>query len=103
MDVALLYFDDCPSWQIAANHLEALSQEIPEITIRRMLVTTAEAAVEHRFLGSPSIQVNGQDLFAAPDSPVGLACRIYQTPDGPAGSPTLDQLRQAIKKSATTS
>jgi len=28
--------------------------------------------------------------------PVGLSCRIYQTPDGAAGSPTLQQLRELM-------
>lgn len=102
MNVALLYFDDCPSWRITAEHLEALSQVIPELTIHRVVVDTVEAAAEHGFHGSPSIQVNGQDLFAAKDSPVGLACRIYQTPDGPAGSPTLDQIRQVIEHARAT-
>ncbi len=39
-----------------------------------------------------------EDLFAGSDAPVGLSCRIYQTPDGPAGSPTLDQLRAALAR-----
>ena len=36
------------------------------------------------------------DPFADAEAPVGLSCRMYQTPDGAAGSPTLDQLRQLL-------
>lgn len=96
MDVTLLYFDDCPSWRVADEHLAQLASEAPDIEIRRVIVDTPEAAVEHRFCGSPSIHVDGLDLFAEPDAPVGLSCRIYQTPEGPAGSPTLSQIAEAI-------
>jgi len=42
--------------------------------------------------------VDGVDIFADADAPVGLSCRVYQTPDGPAGSPTLEQLRAAMTR-----
>ena len=93
--VTLLYFDDCPSWQTADQHLHALAEEIG-FTIQRVEVTSPEQAEQLRFRGSPSIHIDGVDLFADPDAPVGLSCRIYQTPQGPAGSPTADQLRSVL-------
>lgn len=99
MDVTLLYFEDCPSWRQASVHLETLAEERSDLVVRHQIVDTDEAARQHRFFGSPSIHANGYDLFADPDAPVGLSCRIYQTPDGPAGSPTLEQLRGAISTS----
>ncbi len=101
MKVSLLYFDDCPSWQTAADHLDLLATEIPGLDVVRVLVDTPEAAERTRFRGSPSIHVEGSDLFADSDAPVGLSCRIYQTPDGSAGSPTLDQLRRALDSART--
>jgi hypothetical protein len=95
--VSLLYFDDCPSWRTAADRLGQLADEIPGFDVERVLVDTPEAAERTRFRGSPSIHVNGTDLFADPEAPVGLSCRIYQTPDGAAGSPTVDQLRRALE------
>lgn len=95
MELTLLYFSGCPSWQNADRQLRVLSAELG-FAIKRVEVTTPEAAEEHRFRGSPSIHVDGNDLFADDDAPVGLSCRIYNTPEGPAGSPTLDQLRMAI-------
>ena len=41
--------------------------------------------------GSPSVLVDGQDPFAEPGAAVGLACRLYRTPEGLRGAPTLDQ------------
>ena len=67
------------------------------MTVTRRLVETPEDAEAIGFRGSPSILVNGKDLFPDPSAPVGLACRIYVTPDGFAGAPTLDQLRAAIR------
>ncbi len=93
--VELLYFDDCPNWRDADELLGRLAGEV-EFELTRRLVTAAEEAEALGFRGSPSILVDGVDPFAAGDEPVGLSCRIYQTPHGPAGSPTLDQLRAVL-------
>ena len=69
---------------------------MPDLRISRHLVDTGEEAERVGFGGSPSILVDGVDFFAEPNSPVGLSCRVYQTPAGPAGSPTLDQLRKVL-------
>ncbi len=98
MDVTLLYFDDCPNWHDADTHLRALEQEIPGLRVARHIVDTPEEAERTGFRGSPSILIDGIDAFAEPDAPVGLSCRVYQTPDGPAGSPTLDQLREVLTR-----
>jgi hypothetical protein len=94
--LTLLYFDDCPNWKQMAGHLDTLAAEFTDMTVTRQLVETAEEADRVGFHGSPSILVDGVDAFAPDDAPVGLSCRVYQTPDGPAGSPTLEQLREAL-------
>ena len=96
MDVTLLYFDGCPHWEVADGHLRTLAAEIAGLGITRRVVDTQEEAVRVEFRGSPSIIVDGVDAFADADAPVGLSCRIYQTPNGSAGSPTLGQLRAAL-------
>jgi len=96
MDIALLYFDDCPNWKIADERLAAIAAERPDLTVPRHLVETLEEAERVGFHGSPSILVDGVDVFAEPDAGVGLSCRVYRTPDGPAGAPTVEQLRAAL-------
>ena len=96
MDIALLYFDGCPNWKIADERLAEIAAERPDITVTRSLVSTIEDAERVGFHGSPSILVDGVDAFAYGIAGVGLACRVYATPDGSAGSPTLDQLRAVI-------
>lgn len=96
MDITLLYFEDCPNWKIADERLAALASERPDIRVTRHLVDTPEEANRTGFHGSPSIMVDGVDVFAEHGSKVGLSCRRYLTPDGYAGAPTLDQLRTVL-------
>lgn len=90
------YFDGCPNWTVAAERLAVIAAERPGVAVTRRLVETPEDAEAIGFRGSPSILVDGADLFPDLSAAVGFACRIYVTPDGFAGAPTLDQLRAAI-------
>lgn len=95
MQVTLLYFDGCPSWRVADERLGKLADEFGfDLAYRK--VDTPEEAEALSFRGSPTILVDGRDPFAQGDDPVGLACRIYQTSDGPAGAPTVQQLREVL-------
>ena len=96
MDITLLYFDDCPNWRIAEERLAAIAAERADLTVTRHLVDTLEEAERVGFHGSPSILVDGVDVFAEPGAGVGLSCRVYRTPEGLAGAPTLEQLRAAL-------
>lgn len=96
MEITLQYFEDCPNWKTTAAHLSKLHDHGSDATIVYELIDTHEEAVARRFRGSPTVLINGVDPFADDDAPVGLACRIYQTEDGYAGSPSLSQLRHAI-------
>lgn len=98
MDIELLYFDDCPSWRLAHERLAEVSAERSDVHVTHHLVDTVEEAERRGFHGSPSILLDGVDAFADTDAGVGLSCRVYQTPDGPAGAPTLEQLRAAVRE-----
>lgn len=96
MQVTLLHFSGCPHWRTVDAHLRALAEEIPGLSISLRAVETPEDAERLGFRGSPSLLIDGVDPFAAPGAPAGLACRMYATPEGPAGSPTRDQIREAL-------
>ncbi len=96
MEITLQYFKGCPNWKVADERLRVIAVEHPGLTLTRHQVDTIEEAQRVGFRGSPSILIDGVDVFAEPDAGVGLACRVYATPDGPAGAPTLDQLRAAV-------
>lgn len=99
MVVRLLYFDGCPNWQYTDARLRDLQEEVG-FRLERQRVGSPEEAERLRFRGSPTVLVDGIDAFAdlaaEPDAPAGLACRVYDTPEGPRGSPTLAQLRAAL-------
>lgn len=95
VSIELQYFDGCPHWQIAEARLTKAASAIGA-HIEHRLITTPEEAEAAGFLGSPSIKIDGRDPFARGDEPTGLSCRLYQTPDGPAGSPTVEQIEEAL-------
>jgi hypothetical protein len=97
MKIELLYFDDCPSWQTALDDLRAVLSDMGlpgEVRLTR--VETDVEAIESRFVGSPTIRVNGDDLFPTGSEDYALGCRVYVTPDGLRGWPTPGMLREAL-------
>ena len=82
MEVEVLYLEGCPHWRTAAERL----------------VATPEEAEMLGFRGSPTIQIDGVDRFSPDGAPIGFACRVYQTPEGQAGSPTVEQLRTVMSR-----
>ena len=96
MDITLLYFDDCPNWQIADQRLAAITAGRADVVVTRHRIDTLEEAERVGFHGSPSILVDGADLFPEPTAAVALSCRVYRTPEGLSGAPTKEQLRTAL-------
>jgi hypothetical protein len=101
MKVQLLYFDGCPHWMVLDERLrQSLNVLDMRATIERCPVESHEQADRLRFNGSPSVMFDGQDPFPSGSRSYGLTCRIYDTPDGPAGSPTVDQIIGAINEAS---
>ena len=73
---------------------------VARVPITATVIDTQEEAERRGFVGSPTILIDGEDPFAEPGQPVGVACRIYRNPAGPAGVPDLLLLRQALKRAA---
>ena len=49
------------------------------------------------FAGSPTILVDGRDLFPqSVEGTGGLACRVYWTPGDPAGTPRVEDIMGAL-------
>ena len=83
MRIDLLYFEGCPNYRAAQHDLEQtlLEENIP-CHIQLIAVNTDEEAQRVQFSGSPTIRVNGSDLFpAAERQDWGLGCRMYATPE----------------------
>ena len=102
MKVEILYFEDCPSYAVAQwILLEVMAEEgIPD-EIELIAVNTNEEAQSLKFPGSPTIRLEGRDLFPAAEyEGYGLGCRVYSTPEGFKGCPTAQMFREALLKGA---
>ncbi|MEA2249677.1 MAG: hypothetical protein QOH46_4206 [Solirubrobacteraceae bacterium] len=98
--VELLFWDGCPSHPQALQDLrEAMAGEgLDPDTVLVREVDTDEVADRERFVGSPTIRIDGEDLQPPGDEPTGLTCRIYRMRDGRI-SPVPDpaDLRDALQ------
>ena len=98
MRVELLYFDGCPTYRTAEKTLRAVfAQEDAEAVVELVVVNTDEEAQRLRFPGSPTIKVDGEDLFPVPErAGYALSCRMYATLEGLRGSPTAEMVRASL-------
>ena len=106
MTVELLWWDGCPSHPETLADLErVLREEGISAEVRRVEIESDEQARRERFPGSPTIRIDGEDIFPAePGEPYSLTCRVYRLRDGRA-SPTPDPavLRAALDHAMTRS
>jgi hypothetical protein len=99
MEINLLYFDGCPSWQKGLANLQtALREERLDISINLVEVKSDHEATDAMFMGSPSFQVNGQDFWPDDRPSYPMNCRVYGTTEGLKGWPTVEMLRDKILK-----
>jgi hypothetical protein len=98
--VEVLYFDGCPTYKTATKALQTvLAKEGVEAEVELVAVNNDDEAQRLRFPGSPTIRVDGEDLFAVAEREEWrLGCRVYATPQGLRGSPTAEMLREALMK-----
>lgn len=87
--VELLYFEGCPGYRNAEQNLKgALLREGVHSEVELVAVNTDEEAEALKLPGSPTVRLDGRDLF-----PVGerhdwrLGCRLYPSLDGSGITP----------------
>ena len=99
MDVELLVVPDCPREKPATVLLRSALDDIglTAVDFRLTVIDTPEGAERRRFVGSPTILLNGIDPFEKPGQQASLACRPYP---GSGSLPDLRALRQALKRAA---
>lgn len=100
MKIELLYFDGCPSCEALVPRLrELLAREGVSEQVELRRVESAEAARRERFLGSPTVRIDGEDVDpgAAERTDYGLKCRLYRTSDKTSGVPPEEWIVGAIR------
>ena len=101
MLVELLWWEGCPSHPETLADLErSLAEEGVAAEVESVEIESDEQARAERFPGSPTIRIDGADIFPcdAPE-PFSLCCRVYRLRDGrPSPTPDPDDLRDAIRR-----
>jgi len=96
MKIEFQYFDDCPNWKLTHDRLlQAVPLGAPASEIVMVAVETRADAARLGFHGSPSMIVDGADLFDTADTSArgNLSCRFYGTSDG---APSVEDLTAAL-------
>ena len=99
--VEILYFDGCPNHGDARELVERVAAEVrvePEIDL--VMVPDADAAATLRFLGSPTVRVDGRDVEPGAEErrDFVFSCRVYRSERGLAGQPDEAWIRSALSK-----
>lgn len=97
----ILYFDGCPNHESAQRLVERIAREVGvPVEVDFVEVPSAEEAERLRFLGSPSVRIDGRDVEPGAENrrDYTLSCRIYRTRTGVAGEPDEEWVRAALRK-----
>jgi hypothetical protein len=97
--VEILYFEGCPNYEPARALVERLAERLgiePEIEL--LEVADTGAAVALRFLGSPTVRVDGLDVEPGAEERRGfaLSCRVYRGERGVFEQPDERWVREAL-------
>jgi hypothetical protein len=99
MKVSILYFEGCPNHVPAMEMVQqVLTRERIEAQIVPLDVPDVETAKKLRFLGSPSIRVNGVDIEPSrQDDPPFFGCRTYTVQGKTVGVPPEEWISEAVR------
>lgn len=99
--VEVLYFEGCPNHERLVERLPALlARAGVEADVELTRVESAEEAESARFLGSPTLRIDGEDVDpgAAGRTDFGLKCRLFATPQGLRGLPPDHWIADALAR-----
>ncbi len=99
MKVEVLYFKGCPHHEPAVELTKQVVSELGlGVSVEEVEVTNGDEANRLRFLGSPSVHVDGVDIDpeARVRTEYAMSCRMY----GQSGVPPRELLEAALKGGA---
>ena len=105
MRIEILYFDGCPNRASAVERIkEAMRLELLTAELSEVNVQDAAAARSLRFVGSPTIRIDGNDIetTARTSKDFGMFCRTYADQGKRVGIPPLDLIRSAMREAHAT-
>ena len=104
MRIQFLYWEDCPSPDLALERLkQVMAEEKVSTEIEILEVENDEQARQWHFTGSPTIIINDQDIDPPPNAAhAALTCRVYHWDDGRISPlPSPDMIRRALHAAQT--
>ena len=99
MHIDILYFEGCPNHMPTVARVKQIAADMGlAVPVREVQITTPEEAEQWRFLGSPTVLVNGVDIDpkARVQASFGLSCRVYA---GGSGLPPDEMIQAALQSS----
>ncbi len=103
MKIELLYFDSCHMYRETKKILEEILREKNmEQKIEMIRVNSDEEAKLLKFLGSPTVRINGKDIdpMAEGMKDFGMKCRIYMINGKIYEGPTKELIMKAMEEVA---
>ena len=97
--VEVLYFAGCPSYERAHELVETTLAELGlSSQVELVEMTDADRTAELRFLGSPTVRVDGHDVEPRADEreDFAFACRVYRTGGRVLTVPDPSWIREAL-------
>ena len=99
--IDILYFDTCPGWRAAVARVNQVVAEGGlgvEVVVRAVPIETEQEAHSHRFVGSPTVRIDGRDLDPTVEAltSFGLQCRLYANEGRLEGLPPTNWIRKAL-------
>jgi hypothetical protein len=103
LKIRFLYFEDCPSHDEALQRLRrSIEAEGISADVEIVRLDTGEDAEKFKFIGSPTIIVNGQDIDPPANPHYALTCRAYRLEDGRISPlPSEAMIRRALHEAKT--
>lgn len=101
MTIEVLYFAGCPGHERLLPRLrELLTAEGVEDPVSLLRVESLEDAEQQRFLGSPTLRIDGVDVdpTAGGRTDFGLKCRLYRTDGDLEKLPAKEWILAAIER-----
>ena len=99
--VRVLYSEGCPGGTASADVLRGVLSRVAPGTAVEPVELPAERLHELGMPGSPTILVNGRDLFPADENNSSATaaphCRLYTTPEGLRSHPTAGMITDALR------
>jgi hypothetical protein len=101
MTIEILYVADCPHYEPATLEIsKALRQEHLSAEVKHIEILGQDMAEALKFLGSPTIRINGIDIQASARNAngFGMCCRCYGTSQAKETGPSAALIHAAIRE-----